>query len=100
MATVVKSVAAVQETSEWNGLLSGIFTLWLKHMRKFRSSPVEILFTLMTPVLWMAFFGVCMTGMVLEANVGMGYLAFITPGVMFLTGLTAAILGGTTLLLE
>ncbi len=102
MVTVVKkrAVPTVKETGEWDGLLVGIYTLWLKHMRKFRSSPVEILFTLATPVLWMAFFGVCMTGMVLEANVGMGYLAFITPGVMLLTGLTAAILGGTTLLLE
>jgi ABC-2 type transport system permease protein len=103
MATVIRRkrvAAAFKEPGEWDGLLRGIFTLWLKHMRKFRSSPVEVLFTLATPVLWMGFFGVCMTGMVMEANVGMGYLAFITPGVMLLTSLTAAILGGTTLLLE
>ena len=102
MATVVKNraVAAPKEPGEWNGLLVGIYTLWLKHMRKFRSSPVEILFTLATPVLWILFFGVCMTGMVVPTQTGLGYQAFITPGVMLLTGLTAAILGGTTLLLE
>jgi ABC-2 type transport system permease protein len=48
----------------------------------------------------MLLFGVCMTGMVTEFQGGLGYQAFITPGVMLLTGLTAAILGGTTLLLE
>lgn len=102
MATVVKNrtVVAPKEPNEWTGLFTGIYTLWLKHMRKFRSSPVEILFTLATPVLWILFFGVCMTGMVVPTETGLGYQAFITPGVMLLTGLTAAILGGTTLLLE
>jgi ABC-2 type transport system permease protein len=102
MATVIKNraVAAPKEPGEWSGLLTGIYTLWLKHMRKFRSSPVEVLFTLATPVLWILFFGVCMTGMVIQTETGLGYQAFITPGVMLLTGLTAAILGGTTLLLE
>lgn len=102
MATVIKNraIAAPKEPGEWSSLLPGIYTLWLKHMRKFRSSPVEILFTLATPVLWILFFGVCMTGMVVSTETGLGYQAFITPGVMLLTGLTAAILGGTTLLLE
>ncbi len=102
MATVLKNraIAAPKEPGEWNGLLAGIYTLWLKHMRKFRSSPVEVLFTLATPVLWILFFGICMTGMVVPTQTGLGYQAFITPGVMLLTGLTASILGGTTLLLE
>lgn len=102
MATVIKNraVAAAREPGEWSGLLVGIYTLWLKHMRKFRSSPVEVLFTLATPVLWLLFFGVCITGIIKETLAGLGYQAFITPGVMLLTGLTAAILGGTTLLLE
>lgn len=82
------------------GLVTGVYTLWLKHMRKFRHSPVEILGTMMTPLLWMLLFGVCIQGIIKETTKGLGYQAFITPGVMLLTGLTAAVLGGAILLLE
>lgn len=81
-------------------LLTGVYVLWLKHMWKFRHSPVEILGTLMTPLLWMLLFGVCIQGIVKETTQGLGYQAFITPGVMLLTGLTAAVLGGAILLFE
>ncbi|HEX2910455.1 MAG TPA: ABC transporter permease [Chloroflexia bacterium] len=110
MATVIKSrkqqqvLSPVDETVRpWDGLATGVFTLWLKHMRKFRGSTMEIGGTLIAPALWLLFFGVCMDSMVKEVqklDIGIGYKAFIVPGIMFLTSLSAAVLGGTTLLME
>lgn len=78
---------------------TGIYTLWLKHMRKFFSSSMEIVGTLFTPAMWMLLFGVCMESMVQSAG-DPSYQLFITPGVMLLTGLAAAVLGGATLMIE
>ncbi len=85
------------------GLGIGIKTLWLKHMKKFSRSSMEITGTLFTPVLWMLLFGLSMNGMAREIknfSLSLNYLAYITPGIMLLTGLTAAIIGGSTLLQE
>lgn len=82
-----------------DGLGTGIYTLWLKHMQKFFGSSMEIAATLFTPAMWMLLFGVCMESMVQGAG-DPSYQLFITPGVMLLTGLSAAIFGGATILLE
>jgi len=54
----------------------------------------------MTPLLWMLLFGVCIQGIIKETTQGLGYQVFIIPGVILLTGLTAAVLAGAILLLE
>ncbi len=107
MATTLKVRPQLAVTGKkegyWDGMARGVFTLWLKHMRKFLSSSMEIGGTLSTPILWMLLFGLSMDGMVKnmrDLNLSIGYVAYITPGVMLLTGLTAAILGGSTLLME
>ncbi len=107
MAIVVKTrqlqTVEVKRSGSWNGMALGVYTLWLKHMRKFLSSSMEIGGTLSTPILWMLLFGLSMDGMVKnmkDLNLTISYMAYITPGVMLLTGLTAAILGGSTLLME
>ncbi len=87
----------------WTGMGRGVYTLWRKHMLKFSRSSMEIFGTLFTPVLWMLLFGLSMSGMVREMKgltISINYLAYITPGIMLLTGLTAAIVGGSTLLQE
>lgn len=89
--------------SQWRELAGGVYTLWRKHMKKFRRSVMEIGGTLFTPVLWMLLFGLSMGGMVKSISdftPSVNYIAYITPGLMLLTCLTAAILGGTTLLME
>lgn len=99
----VQTAPTSEKVAAWDGLFTGIYTLWLKHMRKFRTNSMEIAGTLATPVLWMLFFGACMSGMAEEFKRMMGgisYQVYITPGVMMLTGITAAILGGATLLIE
>jgi ABC-2 type transport system permease protein len=88
---------------KWGELVGGVYTLWRKHMKKFSRSVMEIGGTLFTPVLWMLLFGLSMGGMVKgmsDFTIPVNYIAYITPGLMLLTCLTAAILGGTTLLLE
>jgi ABC-2 type transport system permease protein len=106
MAIFVKTVEKKAEkgASDWVGLFVGIYTLWLKHMRKFRTNWMEVGGTLVTPVLWLLLFGVCMSAVVAEldknATGGLNYMTYITPGVMLLTGLTAAVLSGATLLIE
>ncbi len=84
-------------------LAGGVYTLWRKHMKKFSRSVMEIGGTLFTPILWMLLFGLSMGGMVkgmTDFTPSVNYIAYITPGLMLLTCLTAAILGGTTLLME
>jgi|GEM_PF-277707 len=105
MATFVnrRPISTSRRTSAWSGMVRGIYTLWLKHMHKFLHSTMEIGGTLSTPVLWMLLFGVCMEGMAREVkstDMSLGYISYITPGIMMLTGLTAAVLGGSTLLIE
>ncbi|NWJ95912.1 MAG: ABC transporter permease [Chloroflexi bacterium] len=91
------------KVSAWNGMATGIYTLWLKHMRKFMGSGMEIMGTLFTPILWMLLFGLSMGSMVQNTSAmhfSISYEAYITPGIMLMTGLTAAIIGGSTLLME
>lgn len=78
-------------------------------MRKFLRSRFEVIATLAVPLLLMGFFGLAMRNVIGDgiapggAERGGGnldYLAYITPGIMAFTSLTAAILGGSTLLTE
>ncbi len=109
MAIIIKdrleqpATRLVPVSGQWRGLGTGVYTLWRKHMKKFSRSVMEIGGTLFTPILWMLLFGLSMNGMArdmksLPANTN--YLAYITPGIMLLTGLSAAIIGGSTLLME
>ncbi len=99
-----KQIIDIAEEREYErSVVSGVYTLWLKHMYKFLHSRMEIVGTLFMPMLWMLIFGLCMDTVIRnlkDLNITIGYEAYITPGVMLLTGLTAAILGGTTLLME
>jgi ABC-2 type transport system permease protein len=101
MATVVKpgqrQALAVKRSN--GGLVSATYTLWLKHMYKFLNSFMEIGATVALPIMWMVLFGVCMDAMLTSAD-DKTYTTFIAPGVMLLTGLSAAIIGGSSLLME
>lgn len=107
MATLLRTarapVLASPATSNWKGMYRGVKILWFKHMRKFFRSRMEIMATLYLPLLWMLLFGVCMESMLKSLGgkaANLGYKDFITPGVMLLTGLTASVMGGSTLLME
>ncbi|HEX2910233.1 MAG TPA: ABC transporter permease [Chloroflexia bacterium] len=89
--------------SKGRRMASGVYTLWLKHMKKFRRSVMEIGGTLFMPILWMLLFGLSMKGVVKDnpnLSLSTNYVAYMTPGILLLTSLTAAVLGGSTLLIE
>jgi ABC-2 type transport system permease protein len=102
MATVVNRwrVAALGRT--WRPLARGTAVLWRKQIRGLLGSPSELGGALAMPVLWMVLFGLCMGQTVTDParHAGIGYIAFITPGVMLLSALTAAAMAGATLLLD
>lgn len=103
MATTYnKTSLASKKTTSWSGLLAGTYTLWFKQMLKFVSSGMEVTGTLFIPLIWMFLFGVCMNTVLQGVQTGdsgsIGYTAYITPGVMLLVSLTAAVLGGSVLL--
>jgi ABC-2 type transport system permease protein len=76
--------------------------LWRKQLRGLISSPSELGGAVAMPVLWMVLFGLCMGQTITEParTAGIGYIAFITPGVMLLATLTAAAMAAATLLLD
>lgn len=102
--TYSKASLSGRKRTEWSGLLTGTYTLWFKQMLKFTSSCMEIMGTLFIPLIWMFLFGVCMNTVLQGVQTGdggsIGYTAYITPGVMLLVSLTAAVLGGSALLSE
>ena len=110
MATVIKDrlegpalTLAEPVRGQWQGLSLGVYTLWRKHMKKFSRSVMEIGGTLFTPILWMLLFGLSMSEVARDLKYippSITYIAYITPGIMLLTALSAAILGGSTLLIE
>ena len=106
MATVLKGQTNevwvnLRSGNAWRGMATGVTTLWFKHLYKFTHSGMEMVGTLFIPLTWMFLFGVCMNAVMAQFNgVGIGYQAYITPGVMLLTSLTAAVFGGSALLSE
>ena len=103
MATVLKaqSEKSIRKVNVWSELSAGIYTLWYKNLYKFTHNSMEVVGTLFIPLTWMFLFGVCMTAvMQTVAGTGIRYQSYITPGVMLLTSLTAAVLGGSALLSE
>jgi ABC-2 type transport system permease protein len=77
-------------------------TLWAKGMRKMRVHPEEVFGMLVTPVLWVALFGLGMgslLGLAVEGAEDV-YMTFILPGIIALTVLGAAVGGGSVWLFE
>ena len=82
--------------------MSAAITLWAKNMRKMRVHPEEVIGMLITPVLWVALFGLGMgslLGLTVEGAEGV-YMTFIIPGIVALTVLGAAVSSGSVWLFE
>jgi ABC-2 type transport system permease protein len=102
MATILDRAQAPARPRRWGPLARGAAVLWRKQLRGLLSSPSELGGAIAMPVLWMTLFGLCMGQVVTDParSGGIGYIAFITPGVMLLATLTAAAMAGATLLLD
>jgi ABC-2 type transport system permease protein len=82
--------------------MSAALTLWAKNMRKMRVHPEEVFGMMITPVLWVALFGLGMgslLGLAVEGAEDV-YMTFILPGIIALTVLGAAVGGGSVWLFE
>jgi ABC-2 type transport system permease protein len=102
MATTIEKLQPLARRSYWPALIRGIVVMWRKQMRGLLHSPSEWGAALAMPAIWMILFGLCMGQTVTDParTGGIGYLAFITPGVMLLSALTAAAMAGAALLLD
>jgi len=82
--------------------MSATILLWQKQMKKALVHPEEIVGMLIQPVLWVILFGVGMRGLmgVTTPDSGNDYMTFVVPGIVTLTAVSAAIVGGSTWLNE
>lgn len=76
------------------------WVLWKRQMRKFFRGHMEMVAALLFPLTIMLFFGVMMRRFLAGTDLlgGADYLGYITPGIVALTGVTASMLAGTSVL--
>lgn len=82
--------------------MAATYTLWYKHMKKFRSNPEEMFGLAIQPILWVVLFGVGMKSMMGPGMPGGGdsYITFMLPGIVALSALGGAVGGGSVWLTE
>jgi ABC-2 type transport system permease protein len=77
--------------------MAATYTLWYKHMKKFRSNPEEMFGFTIQPILWVVLFGVGMRSLMGGGN---AYVTFMLPGIVALSALGGAVGGGSVWLTE
>ncbi len=82
--------------------MNATILLWQKQMKKALVHPEEIAGMLIQPILWVILFGVGMRSLMGTTAPGSGndYMTFVVPGIVALTAVSAAIVGGSTWLNE
>ena len=82
--------------------MAATYTLWYKHMKKFRANPMEMFGLAIQPILWVVLFGVGMKSLMSPAMPGSGntYITFMVPGIVALSALGGAVGGGSVWLTE
>jgi ABC-2 type transport system permease protein len=82
--------------------MAATYTLWYKHMKKFRANPMEMFGLAIQPILWVVLFGVGMKSMIGPGMPGGGdaYVTFMVPGIVALSALGGAVGGGSVWLME
>jgi ABC-2 type transport system permease protein len=82
--------------------MAATFTLWYKHMKKFRGNPMEMYGLAIQPILWVVLFGVGMKSMMGPGMPGGGdaYVTYMVPGIVALSALGGAVGGGSVWLTE
>jgi ABC-2 type transport system permease protein len=82
--------------------MAATYTLWYKHMKKFRANPMEMFGLTIQPILWVVLFGVGMKSLMSPVMPGSGdtYITFMVPGIVALSALGGAVGGGSVWLTE
>jgi ABC-2 type transport system permease protein len=79
--------------------MSAIYVLWLRELRRFVRSKLQIITTLVQPTLYLVVLGLGMGAVFRQAGRG-SYVQFIAPGIIAMTVLFAATFSGITLLFD
>lgn len=80
--------------------LEGIYTIWLREMKRFVRYRSRILTSVVTPLLWMVIFGYGLGSAIRFGNMTGGYQAFIYPGIIGQTILFTAIFSGVSVIID
>jgi len=81
-------------TSSWAAGWRGVQTLWELEMVRVVKAPLLLVATLATPLTWLFLFGLALGGNLRLGPGGVGYAAFLTPGLVVLMGMTFALASG------
>jgi ABC-2 type transport system permease protein len=80
--------------------LEGIYTIWLREMKRFVRYRSRILTSVVTPLLWLLIFGTGLGSAIRMGNIAGGYQAFIYPGIIGQTILFTAIFSGVSVIID
>lgn len=80
--------------------LEGIYTIWLREMKRFVRYRSRILTSVVTPLLWLLIFGTGLGSAIRMGNISGGYQAFIYPGIIGQTILFTSIFSGVSVIID
>lgn len=78
----------------------GIYTIWLREMKRFVRYRSRILTSVVTPLLWMVIFGYGLGSAIRFGDMTGGYQAFIYPGIIGQTILFTTIFSGVSVIID
>jgi ABC-2 type transport system permease protein len=81
-----------------NKEIKAVYTIWLREMTKFFRERTSIASSMMTPILWLFVFGGGMGINIRMGTTGVGYSAFIFPGIIGMTLLFTSIRSGISIM--
>ncbi|BDH78943.1 MAG TPA: ABC transporter permease [Methanothermobacter sp.] len=82
------------------GEIEGIYTIWLREMKRFLRYRSRIVTSIVTPLLWLIIFGTGLGASIRFATVPGGYRAFIYPGIIGQTILFTSIFSGVSVIID
>ncbi|BAW31814.1 MAG TPA: ABC transporter permease [Methanothermobacter sp.] len=82
------------------GEIEGIYTIWLREMKRFLRYRSRIVTSIVTPLLWLIIFGTGLGASIRFAAVPGGYRAFIYPGIIGQTILFTSIFSGVSVIID
>ncbi|REE28285.1 ABC-2 type transport system permease protein [Methanothermobacter defluvii] len=80
--------------------IEGIYTIWLREMKRFFRYRSRIVTSIVTPLLWLIIFGTGLGAAVRFGGVPGGYKAFIYPGIIGQTVLFTSIFSGVSVIID
>ncbi len=80
--------------------IEGIYTIWLREMKRFLRYRSRIVTSIVTPLLWLIIFGTGLGASIRFGGIPGGYRAFIYPGIIGQTILFTSIFSGVSVIID